>query len=253
MLTKEKRARIRALYKQIGTPEEVFAISQDDEHVGNLEKMYQRIESVIEAVTKDFNSVSVKHIELKESIAAQLQYIHAESKKMNGDTDEKFTASQKLIRKEIKKLDGELRSVFVDEISLHKSNVDKIVKNLKKELEDLYWVRSLNGSNNVQAVLNIKSSGSLVANNVIGINFTNGTVVNNNDGTLNYTAPAGGGGSLNPQQPSGTINGINGIFTYTGSISLLFVDGVQQNPSEYTAVSGTLTVTNVPYTKIYAY
>ena len=48
----------------------------------------------------------------------------------------------------------------------------------------------------------------------------------------------GSGSGANPQTPSGTIDGVNSAFTYTGALNNLFVNGAFQTPSiDYTVPS----------------
>jgi hypothetical protein len=79
------------------------------------------------------------------------------------------------------------------------------VKKIKKDIEDLYWLRkgeTVNGSNNVQAVLNIKGTGTQIANNVTTLNFTGGTPTLNSD--CSVTVPLGGG-SASPLTTKGDV------------------------------------------------
>lgn len=64
------------------------------------------------------------------------------------------------------------------------------------------------------------------------------------------TVSAGGGSSPNPQTPAGTINGVNKVFTVTGSISALYVNGQFMVPGgvDYTLSGTTITLVTAPPT-----
>lgn len=61
------------------------------------------------------------------------------------------------------------------------------------------------------------------------------------------TETGSSGGGANPQIPSGTVDGNNTSFTYTGTLNNLFVNGAFQTPNiDYTASAGTISFTIAP-------
>jgi hypothetical protein len=56
-----------------------------------------------------------------------------------------------------------------------------------------------------------------------------------------------GGSGANPQVPSGTIDGTNTTFDYTGTLNNLFLNGAFQTPNvDYTASTGVISFTVAP-------
>ena len=109
------------------------------------------------------------------------------------------------LRKEIKTVKILVKST-ADALSLNKKETSALLKKIEKDIESLFWQRTFNGSNNVQAVLNIKSNGTVVANNISGINFTNGSVVSNPDGSVSYTSGGGSTSFIDNEVVSGNTN-----------------------------------------------
>lgn len=71
-----------------------------------------------------------------------------------------------------------------------------------------------------------------------------------------WFSTSGSGGALNPQVPSGTIDGSNDTFTITGTIQMVTQNGKVLDPSTEWSVSGTtltLTVAPDPGDSLYAY
>ncbi len=65
---------------------------------------------------------------------------------------------------------------------------------------------------------------------------------------------SGSGSGSNPQTPSGTIDGSNKIFTFTGALNNLFLNEGFQTPNVDYTVSGTtitFTIAPVPGSVIY--
>ena len=102
--------------------------------------------------------------------------------------------------------------------------------------------------------LQIQGSGSVKTKVARVVNFTGATVTQSPDGVTTVAISAGG---LNPQTPSGTINGSNVTFTITGSLNALFVNGQFMSPGgvDYTLSGTTITFVTAPPTgsTIYAF
>lgn len=71
----------------------------------------------------------------------------------------------------------------------------------------------------------------------------------------NQVANSGGGGgstTLNPQTPVGTINGVTTVFTTTGTVNAVFLNGIFQPSSGanqlVTIAAGSITYVTAPET-----
>jgi hypothetical protein len=151
-----------------------------------------------------------------------------------------------LVSDEGKRLDAELARIIGKDLA----DAEVLAADLKKirdEIEGLYWARTLNGSNNVQAVLNIKSNGALVANNVTTINFTsNLTVTANADGSVTVSASGGGGGGATWYQAEQiTLAGDNKTFTLAHApTAVIFLTSGHQPQLYGVDYTGTINGTN---------
>ena len=85
-------------------------------------------------------------------------------------------------------------------------------------------------------------------NLIAGSNVTLAAVPSKNGIDITITASGGGGASLNPQTPVGTINGSNATFTITGILNALFLNGAFQTPGgvDYTLAGTTITYVSAP-------
>lgn len=180
MINKEK---LEEIYAKIASKEEVLEHSSmkkiksvDDEikkAISSIENKHGMLQGELSGVQK---SLIDKFKQIEDSVAKSLEGI-------TGDTSTLVEKTSNSLSKEIARVYGEMGTLFKS-MDSKMLDVDTILAQIKKEIEELFWNRTLNGSNNVQAVLNIKSNGSSVANNVTAINFTGGTVTANPDGSV---------------------------------------------------------------------
>lgn len=159
-----------------------------------------------------------RHTSLHELLNQELKSIASKSdalsRKHGRDIAALEASLSQLVNTASEKVSADLRAYYLDETSKNSKAVDKILKKLEKDVEQLFWMRTLNGSNNVQAVLNIKNNGSAIANNVTAINFTtNLTATSNADGSVSVSA-TGGGGGFTTLAPTETPNGSLQVFTF---------------------------------------
>jgi len=155
------------------------------------------------------------------------------------------TALTTLITIEVERLDAEITRIIGKDLTEAES-LARDLKKIREDIESLYWTRTLNGSNNVQAVLNIYSSGSLIENNVIALKFTGGgqSVTANPDGSVTISIP-GGGSTTWYQGEQLTLAGDNKTFTLKNApTSVLFVWGGHQPQIYGVDFTGTINGSN---------
>ena len=178
-------------------------------------KLQEDLTEKINEIANKSQSIGLDVFALTDQLASTFleMEMNVENKiqKTNFDSKNRDKSITNFLKKEMSVLDSLLKG-YLDAEKLSKKELKEIIKKIEKDIEELFWVRSANGSNNVQAVLNIKSGGTTVANNVTGINFFNGTVVVNPDGTITYTSQTNDIW-MPPETPSGAINGVNATYT----------------------------------------
>ena len=208
-------------------------LNQVDPEKGLSEHAAAKFQEVFDAIPRHFSEAitpfdaRVRDVEaalnfLNSTIPDQLAAIDKETKRLakrhSDDLPALEAALTTLIETRVSVVGSELSKLIASTDS-EKRELAKTLKKISKDIEDLFWTRSLNGSNNVQAVLTVRNNGTVVATNVTGINYTtNLSVSANPDGTVNVSA-SGGGGTIYSDTLSGTINGVNKIFTTVNPIS----------------------------------
>lgn len=183
-------------------------------------------ENIAPYATND--DIKYKMTTLESFVTDQIEHLSEQSdtlSKKHSDKQKEYKAAlEALISAEDARLNKELRAYFSHEKKKSTAELDTILAKIRNDIEELFWTRTINGSNNVQAVLGIKNNGVGIATNVTGINFTsNLTVTTNPDGTVSVSATGGSGSS--PQIPTGTVNGVNNTFTAATTPKIVFTEG----------------------------
>lgn len=189
-MTKEQK--LETILKKISTPEEYreYSISSMSKDIDKKEKS---IQGIISEIDERFEISSNSLGELRDELNEYLVNFESDIEKKIVSSSGEILSVKNLLSDSISSLNLSLRKVFTHDLSIRKQEINSIIKKIQKDIEELFWWRSLNGSNNVQAVLNIKSNGTTIANNVTGLNFTNATITTNPDGTVNITTSGSGG------------------------------------------------------------
>jgi hypothetical protein len=194
------------------------------------------------------NNLAILNDYLNGQIGRISEEADALSATLEGDINQLKKDIPKLIRNETKALDSILRAFFTAESNRIDKEIRKLIKKIQEDIQDLYWRRGANGSNNVQAVLSIKSNGSAIAKNVTGLNFVGATIVDNMDGTVTITVTGGGAASfvdeedLTSQVPGTTLTLAN--TPVAGSVKL-YRGGARQQAGigkDYTISGATITL-----------
>ena len=244
-----KKERLEKILKKTMTPDEFEAFS-----VMNLSKDVEKsktsISDYIKQVEERFELTNGDLSTLENELNEKFEEIENEIEEKIGTSSKKgielLDETKTRLFEEIKSIDYHLRSAITSVIGLTKKEINTIIKKIEKDIEELFWWRSLNGSNNVQAVLNVKSGGSMVASNVTGINFVGSTVTTDNNGNVTINTGGGVGGGSGYQLPTGTVNGSNQVFVFATAPNAIVVDGATLQATEQSGTvnwKGTLTVT----------
>ena len=204
-----KKEKLEKILKKTMTQDEFDAYSVE-KLSKDIEKSKLSFSEYIKQIDRSFELADESISKIENSISESFEHIEREIESKISLSSQKGTeileSTKNRLFDEIKSSESELRKVITSEISLTKKEIDVIIKKIQKDIEDLFWYRTLNGSNNVQAVLNVKSSGSLVANNVTGINFIGATVTTDNNGGVTVTTI-----SAFPQLSQAQINALSPV------------------------------------------
>ena len=249
-----KKEKLEKILKKTMTQDEFDAYSVE-KLSKDIEKSKLSFSEYIKQIDRSFELADESISKIENSISESFEHIEREIESKISLSSQKGTeileSTKNRLFDEIKSSESELRKVITSEISLTKKEIDVIIKKIQKDIEDLFWYRTLNGSNNVQAVLNVKSSGSLVANNVTGINFIGATVTTDNNGGVTVAITGGSGTWYQDEVPGGVKNGSNVTFTLAhtpSSVVLLYLNGQYQvsGGADYSRSGTTITMTSAP-------
>ena len=235
MIDLMQKVKLEKILKRISSPEEF-----DEYLLQSLNKSIVETDHKLNKTGESVRSVYGNLNEFKRQLALKFSEIEKSVESKIGDSSLKSfdlvrqtrISLEDAIQKETKATEKIIRNHFDGQIKLNKEETELIIKKIQKDIEDLFWSRSLNGSNNVQAVLNIKSGGVTVSNNVIGINFVGSTVTSNPDATITVTASSSGATLITPI--SGALN--QATFVWSSAPKIIFRDGV---PMQQTSTDGT--------------
>ena len=211
MATREQKLKIANLLKKAGGNPDYFLIQE-------LKRVSDGIVPIIENTILPLRSIQESLESDVQSIFSRIEVLAQSDSNIETESKEKIH----LLKTHVDALHRELLALSkentkgIDKVSrdvlLKYTKLNAVIQKIEEDIEDLYWTRT-NGSNNVQAVLNVKANNVLVANNVTTLNLgTNLTTVVNSDGSVTINASGGGGfTTLTPTQvPNGTIT----VFTF---------------------------------------
>ena len=177
------------------------------------------------------------------SLLVKLNVFH-EKIRLSKEKDEQDDIKLEEAKKEIKELEKKLSKQQESYPSDIKNRFKDFLIVVKALVEDIIWDK-LGGSG---FLFGIKTNGTTVNSNVNGINFINGTVVNNPSGFIDYTAPTVGLTSYT-ETPTGTIDGANKVFNVAHTITfinLIAMNGQFIHPGDYTFTGTTITWGTAP-------
>ena len=190
MANKEK---LEAILKKLNQEEfGQYSLTKLEKKTKDIEKYFS---DSLGGLNANFEALGTSFKGIEKTISDKykaLEYaIDSKIGKHGEDTSKIIDDTANLLDTEIKKIATEL-SLFKTDTDTQKVELNIVIEKILKDIEDLFWFRTLNGSNNVQAVLNVSQSGSLKANNVNGINFIGATVTDKKDGTVDVTVASSG-------------------------------------------------------------
>ena len=176
----------RVILKRISKITDTF-----DNHISDYNNSIKEIATEFSVTNKSIGAISKDSKNNSVTIDNLKEILYAGDSKLASKIDD-LSLSHTLAIKVIK-----------DGVETLEAYTEQEIEKIKKDINELVWNKNtVNGSNNVQAVLNIKATGAIIANNVTTINFTGGSPTLNSDGSV--TVPLGGG-STSPLTTKGDV------------------------------------------------
>jgi gas vesicle protein len=235
MLNAEQKKRLKKVLRNHSTKADSLEQLEDD-----FEK---KLSSALSPLKENLERVNIDSSELEKSLISKIELVSSRARQIADElgvkSEQRSASIEKLLTDEIKSVSKYLKTLFTE----NTDEINKKLKEVEKRIEDLYWLRSLNGSNNVQAVLNIKSGGVTVANNVVGLNFTGATVTSNPDGTVTVAVTGGSTNFTDSEVVFGSGTSFTLAFTpILGSVHL-YARGQRLTPVTDYSITGTAITT----------
>lgn len=257
-MRKTRKEKIKELFLELASPEEREKIVIEDT---------RDLKKGIELLSKAIDAIESRRQEDSKNLIALIQHSIAEARGEITPLSEEFPTLKKAIA-EIRDLHEKYKETFEDrstKLSKNlRSDLEKKIDNVTtslKSLNDTVYSHPWGGSTRTIYLTgspispeNLYSDVNLIPGPGISITAVNNPQTLRVDVTISSTGSGGGGFTYGNEIPSGTMNGVNTLFTLahvpvSPTLMQLFLNGAlqyQNATGDYTISSSTITMAAAP-------